>query len=99
MTPPERTKTEHKIRPGVTGKEAPHEQGISSKQADRAETIADQTVDDQLKETLRAKEYRKEAQPSSQRDSASGPQNVALDVLQRVARHLRRATKFREETP
>ena len=33
------------------------------KQADRAENIADQTVDDQLKETLRdaAKEYREKA--------------------------------------
>jgi hypothetical protein len=42
------------------------------KQAERAETIADQTVDDQLKETLTeaAKEYRKDAESSSQPDSA-----------------------------
>jgi hypothetical protein len=41
------------------------------KQADRAETIADQTVDDQLKETLTeaAKEYRKDAGSSSQREN------------------------------
>jgi hypothetical protein len=41
------------------------------KQAERAETIADQTVDDQLKETLTeaAKEYRKDAGSSSQREN------------------------------
>jgi hypothetical protein len=42
------------------------------KQADRAEAIADQTVDDQLKETLReaAKDYRKNAERSPQPDNA-----------------------------
>lgn len=40
------------------------------KQADRAENIADQTVDDQLKETLTeaAKEYRRDAESTRQTD-------------------------------
>jgi len=40
------------------------------KQADRAENIAEQTVDDQLKETLEeaAKEYRKKAKSPRQPD-------------------------------
>jgi hypothetical protein len=42
------------------------------KQADRAENIANQTVDDQLKETLEeaAKEYRKDAESSRQPEGA-----------------------------
>ena len=42
------------------------------KQADTAEAIVDQTVDDQLKETLReaGKDYRKDAERSPQPDSA-----------------------------
>jgi hypothetical protein len=42
------------------------------KQADRAENIADQTVDDQLKENLTeaAKEYRRDAESSRRTDRA-----------------------------
>jgi hypothetical protein len=42
------------------------------KQADRAENIANQIVDDQLKDTLTeaAKEYRKDAERSPQPDGA-----------------------------
>jgi hypothetical protein len=69
---PERTKAERKIQPDVTGKEMPPMSKESlRKQADRAETIADQTVDDQLRETLTeaAKEYRKDAESSSKPDN------------------------------
>jgi len=48
-------------------------------QADRAETIAEQTVDDQLKQTLEqaAKDYRKEAKSPRQPDGARpGPKTT-----------------------
>ncbi|MBV8926140.1 MAG: hypothetical protein JOZ74_12310 [Bradyrhizobium sp.] len=45
------------------------------KQADRAETIADQTVDDQLKETLgdAAREYRRQAKREPSNRSPADP--------------------------